>query len=146
NAIRAEIRQDVFVSKFVIAGLATRWNDPVVNRALAAGHGQLDHFIGLPIAHIEAVRHDAGTGFQFAEQFRTESQIHPRVQIDHHHGGLAQVGFEEVLRNESDLLAHTGFSGVALAFLDSYGVDVNSDTACSVLAGRSDHDTPVATA
>src|SRR5215475_12789377 len=133
-------------SKNVIAGLATRWNGPVINRALAAGHAQLDHFIGFPIAHIEAVRHDAGPRFQLAEQFRTESQIHPRVQIDHNHGCLAQISFEEILLNESHLLAHTGFSGVALALLYAYGVDVNSDPACAVLAGRSDYDTPVAAA
>jgi hypothetical protein len=59
---------------------------------------------------------------------------------------LAQVSFEEILLDESHLLAHTGFSGVALALLDAYGVDVNSDPVCAVLAGRRDHDTPVAAA
>jgi hypothetical protein len=33
-----------------------------------------------------------------------------------------------------------------LALLDAYGVDVNSDPVCAVLAGRRDHDTPVAAA
>ena len=62
------------------------------------------------------------------------------------HARRAQVQVEQAAADEPDLPGHARLLGVAVAFLDAHGVDVDPHRPHAVLAGGRDGDSPVAAA
>jgi hypothetical protein len=65
------------IRRTFIGGAAGRGHRPEIE--MAAFDNLLP--LGLPVTHIEAVRHDARSGLQFFEQFRAEALIDVKQQI-----------------------------------------------------------------
>ena len=83
-------------------------------------------------------------GFRSASSFGRSRRLSRGKQVERHHGGVGDVGVEQVLPDEPDPVRHARRAGVALAFGDPRGIDVDADAARAVAPRRGDHDPPVA--
>ena len=124
---------------------------PEINRTGAAGaavlilHIQHHGLIGFPIIHVKIVRHDTGPGFE-REQFGPQQQIHARQQIHCDHGGLAQIGVEQITLMELHAVADAGGRCVFDALLDAHRIQVDAEATRAELFRCGHYDAAVARA
>src|SRR6185503_13342063 len=111
--------------------------------AVAAG-AEVGGLVGLPFAHGEGVGDDARAGLQ-VEDLRPQLEVDVRQQEHGDHGGLGEVGLEQVRLHELRALGDAFFRGVALRQLDHVGVVLDAEGARAALR-RGDHGAAVARA
>jgi hypothetical protein len=90
------------------------------------------------------VRQDARARIQLGEQLVLEHVHRVRQQVHGEHGGLADVGLEQVLDGELGAIGHTLQLGRLVRFLHQLLVDVHAEAARAEHLGGREHDAPVA--
>src|SRR5215831_3854977 len=100
----------------------------------------------LPVAHVEGVGYEACTGFQIAQQLRTELKVYRREQEQRDHGRGANFGLEQILFLELHQVFHARFLRVLASFLDPLRVDINTDAVSAVRLCGGDDDAAVTAA
>src|SRR5512134_3255681 len=103
-------------------------NGPQIER----GGAHLLHAVGLPVAHVEAVRNDAGAGPELADQPGAQLQIEPRQEIERHDGRIAEVDLEQVLVDESHAPGDAGLARICVRLPDALRVDVDAGPAHAI--------------
>src|SRR5450432_2459128 len=118
------------------------WDDPQVDGAAVDGL-----FLGgFPVVHAPTVGDDSGAGLELPEELGPQPQVDGGQQVESDHGGVVNVGIEQIVFFE----LHQGFdarlAGVFAGFLDKFGIDVDAHSARAVILGGGDDDAPVAAA
>src|SRR5450756_2378120 len=98
--------------------------------------------VGLPLAHVERVRHHARARLEF-EYFRAQLEIDVRQQIHGHDSGIAEVSFEQIGLHEPDLAGEAFLRRGAGAVFDHVGVVFDAHRARPALR-RGDHGAAIA--
>ena len=73
------------------------------------------------------MRHDPRAGPQHGQQARSQAQVDLGQQVHRHHGGLADVGGEDVLRLESHPIGHAGRLRLRPRLLDPRGLEIEAN-------------------
>lgn len=115
-------------------------DDPEIDLLLAEGR----YGIRLPFAHVETVGCDPRARLEFPKQPRAEFEIDVAPHVDRHHGGLPEIGREDVRHDESDAVLHAGLLRCPEAVIDQIGVDLDAYGAAARLPGGLDDDAAVA--
>ena len=102
--------------------------------------------LGLPIAHIEAVRDDPRAGLQLLQQLRLEALVDVGKQVERDDGGVRDVRFEQVVLLELDLVFDVGAFGVGARLLNPLGIDIHADALRAVVFRGRDDDAAIAAA
>src|SRR5690606_24709570 len=76
-------------------------------------------FFGLPVVHVEIVRYNAASGFQFFLKLGSKLQVYRRKQVHGHHIGFAEIELEQVAQYKFHLVGHTGGLGIGFGFSNS---------------------------
>src|SRR5262249_45958069 len=107
-----------------------RGDNPEVDLAARPAHARLE--VGLPVAHIEIVRHDARTGLQFGKQAGTQREVDARQQVHGKDRCLADPGVEQVALVELRALGDARFPGIRGALLHALRIEVHTEPARAV--------------
>ena len=114
---------------------------PVVER-----RRDLDRLVGLPVAHLEAVRDEARARPELGQELGPEAQVDRGQEIHGDDRGIAEIRFEEVLLEEPDLAREPGRGRVVVALGDPDRIDVDAHGLDPEPLGRRDDDAAVTAA
>ena len=116
---------------------------PQVQRVgpLVAGH--LERLRGRPVPHVEAVRDDARTRSELAQQLRAEAAIEVGREVEGDDGRLPQIGLEEIVLPEGDAIGEPETAGPLHGLRHQRRIDLESHPARSAVAGGRDDDPPI---
>ena len=89
----------------------------------------LSDAVGFPVAHVEFVRHDAGTRPEVSKQLGTKLQVQLGKQVKRDDGRLPDIGLEEILFNKLHTVSHARLSGVVIALSNQIWVIVHTHAA-----------------
>ena len=102
--------------------------------------------LGLPVAHVEAMRNDARAGLKIPQQLGPQPLVHVRKQVKRNDTGFVNVSVEKIVLFKT----HQGLDvipfGVRLGFLNALRVDIDADAAGVEITGCYDHNPAVAAA
>src|SRR5688572_2182250 len=118
---------------------------PQVERSLAPGlaDAHLDRAVGLPVAEVVHVRHDARSRLQ-PDKLRPQLHVDVRPQEQRHHRGCREVRLEQVALDELHAVGDVRALRVRVGFGDSLRIDVDPYTPRAEIPCGSDHDPAVA--
>ena len=119
---------------------APRGDDPVVNGVGSLGTLHLDDALGLPVPHVVVVRDDPGAGLQVPQQLGAEPEVHRGQEIQGDHGGLPDVGVEDVALDEAHAVGHASLPRVLVSLPDPPGIDVDARAPGAKSLGGGDDD------
>src|SRR5262245_34219585 len=123
----ASSRPTFFMTSLLLVALFFA-DDPEMKLVVLAVDVELLGLGRLPVAHGEAVRHDAGARLQLALEDRPQPQVDVVAHVEEDHGGVGDViDLEDVALAELDLLLDLGLDGVLSRLLDELIVDVKVD-------------------
>src|SRR4029453_11125113 len=127
-------------------GLRLTRNDPETKYRAALPEVNAERLRWRPVAHVEVVRDDPRAGSELAEQLRPQAKVQLGRQVQRHHGGLAEVGLEQIARPERHAIGDAGPAGRLHALGHQLRIDLDADAPRAEVARRRDHHAAVARA